>query len=107
MIRKTGILLFVTFIALIIFSEYWFEPSAFGFTIPKTLYFVVVLIWILLFRKSKNDGKNTLVVAFILLMLSFLFTTLGVFRLGESLARISLLGWILGLFQALLEYRRK
>lgn len=46
-----------------------------------------------------------LTAGFILFFVSALFTVIGIRELGEIIMRLSLIGWLIGLAHALVEYK--
>lgn len=69
------------------------------------IYWLVLLSAIWLIWVFHLNSKLSLWTALSLLILSALFTSVGLGEVGETVMRLSLLGWIIGLVQRLLEYK--
>lgn len=70
------------------------------------LYWMVLFGWVLLIWNFKWKSSTTMIVALILFIFAALFTTLGFRDPGETTMRLSFIGWMVGVVQALVEYRR-
>lgn len=106
MIRKLEIILVIFWLLIIL--TWWIIPWLPQFKniiLPSTfLYFWILFGWIFLILVHKLKSRFTLAIAFILFSISALLTTVNLQIFAETIMRISLIGWMMGLIQALFEY---
>lgn len=65
------------------------------------LFLLIIGVWIL-----KRNSNFILYPAFMLFLVSAILTVLGFRNFAETLMRVSLIFWIVGIVQALFEYRK-
>jgi hypothetical protein len=70
----------------------------------EIIYWIILIVWSIVAKVSKKDSGATLKVAFVLFLVSALLTILNIKDLAETVMRVSFIGWLIGLFQALREY---
>lgn len=82
-------------------------PQFRSISLPQFLLFWWVFIgWIFLTYLFKLKSKFTFIVALSLFAISALFTTIGLQSFAETIMRFSLIGWVIGFLQALIEYKK-
>lgn len=70
------------------------------------IYWIILICWILAIKIFKRDSNFALLPAFILFLIAASLTVLGLRNLAEPIMRVSLIGWIIGIFHALIEYKK-
>lgn len=78
----------------------------FGFPLWPLIYWWILVFTIFMIWNFKLGSGFILWVAFLIFMLSALFVSIGLRSVGETLMRVSFLGWIIGLVQSAVEYKR-
>lgn len=76
------------------------------FSLVGSSYWLMLLFIIPLIRVTHLKSAFSLTVALIFFFLSSLLITINLPVVGEVLMRISLIFWMLGITQALIEYRK-
>lgn len=71
----------------------------------EIIYWAILVIWIIAIWVLKKNSGFSLLLAFVLFIISATLTVLTFRNLAEPIMRVSLIGWIVGIFQALIEYR--
>lgn len=71
------------------------------------LYYFILFAWIFFIWLQKKDSKPTFKTAFALFITAASLTVLGLRDLAEPIMRISFIGWLIGILQALIEYRKE
>lgn len=71
----------------------------------EIIYWAILVIWIIAIWGLKKNSGFSLLLAFVLFIISATLTVLTFRNLAEPIMRVSLIGWIVGIFQALIEYR--
>ena len=69
------------------------------------IYLVVTIVWLFWIFFYKK-GNYTFRLAFILFLTSALFAVLNLSIVAEQIMRISFIGWIIGIVNALIEHRK-
>lgn len=67
------------------------------------LYFWVVSGWIFLVLILRLKSRITFIIVFILFLISAFLTAVSLQSVAETVMRISLIGWLMGFVQALIE----
>lgn len=75
-------------------------------SIWEVFYWFILILLIILNLILCISSKYLLLAAFILFSCSALITTLDLRVLGESIMRISIIFWIIGIIEAIKEYRK-
>lgn len=76
-------------------------------SVSSYIYWMIFLGWIFLIFKFRWKSSLSLLSAFILFIIAAI---LAIFRLNtaaETVMRVSFIGWMVGIGQALLEYRKE
>lgn len=101
-----SVLLFLWIIVLLgfVIIQYFttFQPAL----LESFIYWWVLIAWIFIIWKFRIKANIPLFVAVILLCVSILIKISGFPNIGEKIARLSFIGWIVGFIQALKEYRK-
>lgn len=99
--KKVKLLVFV-FIIFLGLGEIIF--LRFGLSVESLVYWWVLLLGVWLIWTFRLDARFPLLIALALLVLSALMVSIGLREIGETVLRLSLLGWLIGLVQSALEY---
>lgn len=67
-------------------------------------YWTILIVWIIGIRISKKDSGITLKIAFILFSIAAILTVFNLRYIAELIMRVSFIGWLIGIFHALIEY---
>lgn len=94
----------VLFLGLFLFQA-WLRVSKSYFSVEPLLYWLLFIAWITVLLNFKLRSVYALAVAFGLFLISAIMVTVGFSRIGEVAMRISFMGWIIGIIQALFEYK--
>lgn len=70
----------------------------------EIVYWFILISWIILIRVSKKDSGITLKIAFILFFIAAVLTVFNLRLIAEPIMRVSFIGWLIGLFHALIEH---
>lgn len=70
------------------------------------IYLVIIIFWILGIIIFKKDSNYALIPAFSLFLVSAFFAVFNLMDIAEQIMRISFIGWIIGIFHALIEYKK-
>lgn len=71
----------------------------------EVVYWLIFIIWISIILFSKKDSTFAFYPAFILFLLAAVLTVFNLRSIAEPIMRISFIGWLIGIFKALIEYR--
>ena len=71
------------------------------------IYWLIFLIWILYAYFSKKESLHHLWIALSLFILAAILQIISFDNLAEPIMRVSLLGWVIGLFMSYVEYQKK
>lgn len=71
----------------------------------EIVYWLILFIFILIIWIMKKNSGFALSIAFTLFILAAILTVFNLRNLAETFMRLSLIGWLIGILQALLEYR--
>lgn len=72
----------------------------------ELIYWLILILWIVAVRIFKKKSGSTLKLAFGLFIIAATLTVFGLRNLAEPVMRVSFIGWIIGLIQALIEYKK-
>lgn len=73
-------------------------------TFMEIVYWVILFVWIASIKILKKDSEITLKIAFILFILAAILTIVNLRNIAEPIMRVSFIGWMIGIFHALIEY---
>lgn len=99
--RKVKLVLFIIILVIGLVVRN-FQPNLFQYFVYWWVLVLIVLIGLSLRLKS----QFYLLGAFALFFISALFTVVGSKETGEMIMRVSLIGWVIGLTQSLVEYKK-
>lgn len=99
-------MLLVIFFGLII-AEIWLNDLLSDLSISNYMYWVIFVTWIYIIAAFKVESRTSLVIAFVLYIAASFITIVGGDGYAEIIMRVSFMGWVLGIMQALLEYRKE
>jgi len=72
----------------------------------EIVYWYILLSWIAIIWFSKKTSNFAFYPAFILFLISAVLTVVGLRSLAEPIMRVSFIGWLIGIFKALIEYKK-
>lgn len=70
------------------------------------LYWLILFLWVGGIFYLKKDSRFALYPAFVLFIVSAVLTVIGFRNVAEPIMRVSFIGWLIGIFMALIEYKR-
>jgi len=70
------------------------------------IYLVIIILWIFVIKIFKKNSNYALIPAFLFFLISVFFTVFNLIDIAEQIMRVSFIGWIIGIFHALIEYKR-
>lgn len=85
--------------------QIWAQSTGSRFSVSSLIYWWVLFGWLGLIYWFKWGSSASLTPAFILFIIAALLTTVGLRGIGETVVRISFIGWMVGIVQALVEYK--
>lgn len=94
----------VWFIALL-FLQVWSYIVGSGISFSSLIYWTILLGWLYLIWKFRLTSSFSFKIGLGLFVIAALFTILRLLWLGETIMRLSFIGFLIGIIQALLEYR--
>ncbi len=92
----------LVFLGMVAF-EVWFQVV--GSSLDTQIYWMILFGWIFLIWHFRWRSSVSMVSALTLFIFSAFLITLGFGNLGEITMRLSFVGWLVGIVQALVEYR--
>lgn len=72
----------------------------------ELVYWFILFAWVAVMWFSKKTSNFALYPAFVLFLISAVLTVIGLRSLAEPVMRISFIGWLIGIFKALIEYKK-
>lgn len=78
-----------------------------SFSVSSYVYWMIFLGWIFLALKFRWDSSYSFLPAFILFLIAAILATFGLNAVAETIMRMSFIGWLVGMGQALVEYKRE
>lgn len=72
----------------------------------EIIYWVIVTVWIIVILILKKKAGFSMKIALAFFAAAAVLTVLTLRNLAEPLMRVSLIGWLVGVFQAVWEYVR-
>lgn len=97
---------FVLFTALSLFQVFLFVSNS-SYSLSSYLYWFVLVGWIYKIREHRLTSASAFKVAFVLFIFAAMFAFLNLDKIGETVMRVSFIGWIIGFIQAIIEYRKE
>lgn len=103
-LRTMLFFLFIGFLIGGVFMQYFtsFQLGVF----ESIVYWWVLIVWVSLIWKFKLKADVSFFIAIVILCIAILIKIFGFFEMGEKIARLSLIGFIIGFIQALKEYHK-
>lgn len=86
--------------------QIWITYSGLSSMHSALMYWPILFGWILLILIHKLKSNISLVFAFVFFALAAFATTFGFENIAESFMKISFIGWLVGIAQALVEYKK-
>lgn len=96
---------FLVFIGLLLL-QVWLRLSGSGISMESLIYWWILIGWVLAIINFKWKSSVSLVPAFLFFAFGAALVTVGLDGIAEKVMRISFLGWMVGIVQALVEYRK-
>ena len=97
----------LTLIISMVLIQIWALIFGSGLDLSRYFYWLLRVFWIYSNFRFKLDSEKTMKIALILFVMGAVLTTIGLEKIAETLFRISFTGWIIGIGQALIEYRKE
>lgn len=73
----------------------------------EIIYWVILTAWIAAIWLLKKKASLSMKIALAFFVLAAILTVVGLRNLAEPLMRVSFIGWLVGIFQAIKEYARE
>lgn len=86
--------------------QIWTKLSELGVSFESLIYWWLLIGWVFLIINSKWGSSASLIPAFFLFILGAGVAIIGLKGVAESIMRVSFIGWLVGITQALIEYRK-
>lgn len=96
----------VVFVGLSVF-QIWAKFSGLGVSFESLIYWWLLVGWVFLIINFKWGSSASLIPVFLLFILGAFFATVGFREVAETTMRISFIGWLVGIVQALVEYKKR
>lgn len=97
---KTLIIVYFIIFFGILLSGIWFSTES-------ILYWWLLLGWVYYVFVNKGNNPKTLFTAFILFIVGVILKVFNLNNMAEVAMRISLIGWLVGIGQTLVEYKKE
>ena len=107
LVKILAIFLYLIVFVGLLLLQLWSNLIGSGLSVSSYLYWLILIGWIFAILKLNFQSFVSLSVAFILFVFSAMMVILDFKELGETIMRISFIGWLVGLSQALIEYKRE
>lgn len=101
--------IFVIYLIVLIGSilfEAYIRLSYLNFSISPFIYWLLLFGWVWVVSSNKIKSFKSLYIGLILYVVASFLTLLGLENIAETIFRISFLGWLIGIVQALVEYKK-
>ena len=72
----------------------------------ELVYWLILFSWVAVIWFSKKTSNFAFYPAFVLFIIAAVLTVFGLRSLAEPIMRISFIGWLIGIFKALMEYKK-
>jgi hypothetical protein len=86
---------------------YWVDYAQLSFPILSSLYWLLAIIWVGSIVYFKWNSTVSLVFAILLYIIGAILMIVGLESSAEGFLRLSIIGWMVGITQALLEYKKE
>jgi len=96
----------LVFISILIIGLLIISLLKFNFSVESMIYWWIMIFYTFMIWQFRLDSKVTICGALSLFILSALLTSIGLKSIGEIIMCISFLGWVIGLIQSFVEYRK-
>lgn len=96
--------LLVIFVVLLIFQLGILITNG-NLSLESVIYWIILLLWADAVWYFKLRESYTFILAFILFVISAIFSIFGLFVFSEVIMRISFIGWVIGMIQAIAIYK--
>lgn len=87
--------------------QLWVNVAGVGFSVSSLIYWLILLAWLGFIWQFKWGCSVTLIFAFVLFVIAAAFAIFGLRGVGETVMRVSFIGWLVGIGQALVEYKKE
>lgn len=69
------------------------------------VYLIIITLWVLGIIIIKKNSNYALIPAFFLFLVSAFFSVFNLTDIAEPIMRVSFIGWMVGIVDALIEYK--
>ena len=104
-IRITVIFLYFVFFVGLIFLYLWSKFKGYGIPAESIFYWWLLIGWLYLIYSSELTSRFSMGTGLFLYILGSVLTVISLETLGEFVFRISYIGWLIGVLQAIYETR--
>jgi ABC-type Fe3+ transport system permease subunit len=106
MIKKIFIVTYLVFLLGILVINFLGSIRGYGIFISPFTYWTVLVGWLYVNYERKIKSKKSFVLAFGFFVISAVFGIFGARFVSEIIMKISFIGWVIGIVQALIEYKK-
>lgn len=107
MIKKFISYSYIFSIVLLVILQYLWSSRGYGIAVSSLTYWMIFVGWVYVTINKKFKSNVTFNIAFTLFFMASLFTIINMRVVGEIIMKLSYIGWLIGAFQALIEYKKK
>ena len=106
MIKKIFIATYLVFFLGILIVDFLGSMRGYGIFISPLTYWMILVGWLCINYERKIKSRNSFVLAFSLFIISAVFGIFEARFVSEIIMKISFIGWVIGIVQALVEYKK-
>lgn len=106
-LKNSLIVIYTVLFGVLILFQIFLLVSNSSYSISSYIYWLILVGWIYKIKEKRLSSDITLRVAFIISVIAVISHFLGLRFVSETIMRIGFIGWIIGLVQAIIEYRGK
>jgi len=105
-ILKRFLFIYIGFFVFLLLIELWARYAKVNFSISFLFYWMYLIALILVILIWKLTSDFSLKLAFILTLCGMFFAIFNISNLAEVILRLGFVGWIVGIIQAAVEFRK-
>ncbi len=98
---------YIILFILLLLVESWAKYAEINFSISFIFYWMFLIAWLLAVLIWKFSSNFSMKLAFMLTLCAIALFILGLIGISEVLLRLGFVGWMVGVIQALVEYKNK
>lgn len=106
LIKQILIVFYLLVFAGLLGLHVWVKLPGAGVSFESLIYWWILIGWIFAIVNFKWGSSASLIPAFFLFVVGAALVTLGFKGIAEIIMKVSFIGWLVGITQALIEYRK-